>query len=57
MTSVFSVRNNLDLTLQTSSDRKPWYPEQGMCIASGLTKMTSAASRFQTAQADSSMEL
>ena len=57
MTSVFSVRNNLDLTVQTSSDRKPWDPDEGMCIPLGLTKMTSAASRFQTAQADSSMEL
>jgi hypothetical protein len=57
MTGVFSVRNNLDLIVQTSSDRKPWYPDQGMCIPLGLTKTTSAASRFQTAQADSSMEL
>ena len=57
MTSVFSVRNNLDLKVQTSSDRKPWYPDDGISIPLGLTKMTSAASRFQTAQADSSMEL
>ena len=57
MTSVFSVRNNLVLIVQTSSDRKPWYPHEGIVIPLGLTKMTSAASRFQTAQADSSMEL
>ena len=57
MTSVFSVRNNLDLTVQTSSDRKPWYPDEGMCIPLGLTKATSAARRFPTAQADSCMKL
>ena len=57
MTSVFSVRNNLDLTVQTSSDRKRWYRDEGMCIPLGLRKIIPAASRFQTAQADSSMEL
>ena len=57
MTSVFSVQNNLDLTVQTSSEGKRWYPDEGMCILLGLTKTTSAASRFQTAQPDSSTEL
>ena len=57
MTSVFSVRNNLDLTVETSSDRKRWDPDEGIGIPLGLAKMTSAAGRFPTAQADSSMKL
>jgi hypothetical protein len=57
MTSVFSVKNNLDLIVETSSESKRWGLDEGKDITLGLSKTTPAASRFQTAQADSCRKL
>jgi hypothetical protein len=57
MLIVFSVRNNLDLIVETSSESKRWGLDEGTGITLGLPKTTPAASRFQTAQADSCRKL
>jgi hypothetical protein len=57
MLILFSVQNNLDLIVETSSGGKRRDPTEAICSPLGLSKTTLAASRFQMAQADSFMEL
>ena len=57
MTSVFSVRYNLDLIVETSSESKRWGLDEGTGIPLGRSKTTLAASGFQRAHADSCRKL